>query len=435
MKKAILISSIIAANISLGMAQDTYQALTLSSDEPVLGTARYSGMAGAMSSFGGNASTLKDNPAGLGVYRKSDISLTPNLHIDNDGQVGMNINNFGIIINFGSSHNKSGYVTSSFGISYNRLRNFSSSTYTEGTHSVAVDSVTTKQKGYGNEFSTDHGSGEWDFSYGLNISNMVFLGVGVNAVSLHYTESTLFNDGQYGDEETSYDIDGNGWNVKAGVIVKPADFMRLNLAFQSPTWYSLNEDNIYPEYGSDAIKGSYMQQKEIDDIEYDLQTPLKFNGGVGFVIDKMAIIGIDYIYQDYTAMREKDDKGQFRNIKNDINKVMKATNTIKVGAEFQLGNGFALRGGLAYVTSPTKDLSRSYLLTKDEDHSVVLPKEATYYTLGFGYAGKSFYTDLAYIHKSQKEDFYEWMNHSDIKDPISQTEDTNDIMLTLGLRF
>ena len=39
MKKAILISSIIAANISLGMAQDTYQALTLSSDEPVLGTA------------------------------------------------------------------------------------------------------------------------------------------------------------------------------------------------------------------------------------------------------------------------------------------------------------------------------------------------------------------------------------------------------------
>jgi long-subunit fatty acid transport protein len=294
--------------------------------------------------------------------------------------------------------------------------------------------VTTKQQGYGNEFSTDHGSGEWDFSYGLNISNMVFLGVGVNAVSLHYTESTLFNDGQYGDEETSYDIDGNGWNVKAGVIVKPADFMRLNLAFQSPTWYSLNEDNIYPEYGSDA-KGSYMQQKEIDDIEYDLQTPLKFNGGVGFVIDKLAIIGIDYIYQDYTAMREKDDKGQFRNIKNDINKVMKATNTIKVGAEFQLGSGFALRGGLAYVTSPTKDLSRSYLLTKDEDHSVVLPKEATYYTLGFGYAGKCFYTDLAYIHKSQKEDFYEWMNSADIKDPISQTEDTNDIMLTLGLRF
>ena len=426
MKKIFLISSLIAANVATGMAQGAYDALTMSMDEPVLGTARYSGMGGAMSAFGGNSSTIKDNPAGLGVYRKSDISLTPNLDIDNDGETNFNINNFDIILNFGKNHENKGqgYITSSFGIAYNRLRNFSRSTYTEG---LQADNTP-----YTNQFTEDHGSGEWNFAYGMNISNMFFLGLGINATSLHYTQATLFNN-----NENSVDIDGSGWNIKVGTIIKPSDFMRISLAFQSPIWYNLTEDGLYPARDSSnvLITDEYGQVYTKYESKYDLQTPLKATAGLGFVIADKALVGIDYIYQDYSAMREKDDKGQFRDAKIIIDDEMQSTNTLRLGAEVQLGQGFALRAGYDYVSSPTKDLTEAKLAKKTILYSVSLPKEANYFTLGLGYAGKNFYTDLAYIHKSQKEDFYEWMDATAIKDPIHQTLNTNDIMLTLGLRF
>src|SRR5688572_14295645 len=41
------------------------------------GTARYCAMGGAFGALGGDLSGMLTNPAGIGVYRKSDFSLTP----------------------------------------------------------------------------------------------------------------------------------------------------------------------------------------------------------------------------------------------------------------------------------------------------------------------------------------------------------------------
>ena len=74
MKKITLICGLIASSITAGFAQDddalTFagRALKMSLDEPVLGTARYSGMAGAMGALGGDGSAIKDNPAALGIF-------------------------------------------------------------------------------------------------------------------------------------------------------------------------------------------------------------------------------------------------------------------------------------------------------------------------------------------------------------------------------
>lgn len=43
------------------------------------GTARYSAMAGAFGALGADASAIKDNPAGLGIYRSSELSATMNV--------------------------------------------------------------------------------------------------------------------------------------------------------------------------------------------------------------------------------------------------------------------------------------------------------------------------------------------------------------------
>lgn len=432
MKKLVLASGLVLANLGLAMGQSAYDALAMSRENPILGTARYTGMAGAMSAFGGDASTMKDNPAGLGVYRKSDITLTPNLLLDNDDEASMNINNFGVVINFGDTHSSQGYVTSSFGIAYNRLKNYSRSTYTEG---YDYDG-----NAYENQFTEDDGSGEWNFAYGLNISNIAYLGLGINATDLHYKQSTLYND-----EENSIDVDGTGFNIKLGAIIRPVNFLRIGLAFQSPTWYNIKESGVAPYRDSTGVvydNNGYMVYDNWEDVEYDLTTPLKVDGGLGFVIGKRALLGINYIYEDYTALREKDDHGQFRDVKKVIENEYKATHTIKVGAEVQIVDGFAVRAGYAYVTSPTEDLSFNELAQKTILYSVSMPKESQYITLGAGYHGKVFYADVAYAHCEQKEDFYEWMeNITDadgnvsVKDPIKQTLKSNNISLTLGLKF
>ena len=52
-------------------AQGIFDALRYA-DNSINGTARYMSMAGAFGALGGDASSIVDNPAGLGIYRSSE---------------------------------------------------------------------------------------------------------------------------------------------------------------------------------------------------------------------------------------------------------------------------------------------------------------------------------------------------------------------------
>ena len=52
------------------------------------GTARFMSMGGAFTALGGDLSSLSQNPAGIGVFRASEMSVTPQLnYINSDGRV------------------------------------------------------------------------------------------------------------------------------------------------------------------------------------------------------------------------------------------------------------------------------------------------------------------------------------------------------------
>lgn len=53
-------------------AQDTQRL----SEQELTGTARYVGMGGAMTAIGGDPSAVKDNPAGLGLYRRMEVMIS-----------------------------------------------------------------------------------------------------------------------------------------------------------------------------------------------------------------------------------------------------------------------------------------------------------------------------------------------------------------------
>ena len=72
-------------------AQDIYKTEMLSSSD-LNGTARYVGMGGAMNALGANLSTMGVNPAGIGFFRSSDVSMTGSVLIEPNAKEMMDVN-------------------------------------------------------------------------------------------------------------------------------------------------------------------------------------------------------------------------------------------------------------------------------------------------------------------------------------------------------
>lgn len=124
---------IAAASVpALMSAQSAIDAYNLSQNE-LRGTARYMSMAGAFTALGGDLSTLNNNPAGIGIYRGSDIGFTFDVNMMNSktsgiglpntrSQTHVDVNNFGYVgtYNIGGSSD----ISVSWGASYSRLGSF-----------------------------------------------------------------------------------------------------------------------------------------------------------------------------------------------------------------------------------------------------------------------------------------------------------------------
>ena len=72
-------------------AQDIYKMEMFASSD-LNGTARYVGMGGAMNALGANLSSMGVNPAALGLYRSSDISMTGSVLIQPNAKEMMDVN-------------------------------------------------------------------------------------------------------------------------------------------------------------------------------------------------------------------------------------------------------------------------------------------------------------------------------------------------------
>lgn len=97
-------------------------------------SARIKGMGDAQTALGGDISSINGNPAGLGFYGRSDISLTINyLHnnnkthfegLKNNSKKGnFGIDQAGVVFHF-PLHHGSGWQNFNFGVSFNKTQNF-----------------------------------------------------------------------------------------------------------------------------------------------------------------------------------------------------------------------------------------------------------------------------------------------------------------------
>lgn len=140
------------------------------------GTARAMAMAGAFTSLGADLSSMSINPAGLGMYRHSDISITPMMSFarskTNAPEYGRNsrdrfsMANIGVAIN---AYEGSGSLVSlNIGFGYNRLADLNYDySFQRGGQRATVGDVYSRQLYWSdvskNDFYNAGGSGNWNW--------------------------------------------------------------------------------------------------------------------------------------------------------------------------------------------------------------------------------------------------------------------------------
>lgn len=133
MKKIVFAVSLALLAMTQINAQTIYDAVDFTSKD-LDGTARFVGMGGAMGALGGDISTMGTNPAGIGIYRSSDVMVSfgySSLAADADyggnsysaSKNRWNFDNIGLVYSF-KVGNETTLRYVNFGFNYHKAKNF-----------------------------------------------------------------------------------------------------------------------------------------------------------------------------------------------------------------------------------------------------------------------------------------------------------------------
>ena len=524
-------------------AQDAFDVLQMSQTE-LRGTSRFQSMAGAFGALGGDLSTLTQNPAGIGVYRNSDLGITLSLDfnstkagVDKLNETKFNVNNVGYIgairldsesvpnLNFGFTYNRlqsfnrhyvggvgniptsmSNFIADEFvnmpgyssadlywEVDFNpyfdgyapwaAVTTFDMKTNNNGYVGIINDNGANMQGLFGNgttgnayyEVDERGHADEYNIAFGGNIANKLYFGLDFGILDLDYRsyqsyEEELTNPYVMIDDEDLFETpienyntkadwglynylhtEGTGVNFKFGLIWKPIQQLRIGAAFHTPTYYDMR-DTYYVSASLNAYQDGehlYRANKGSNDgydysSTYTIKTPWHFMGSLAGVIGTKGILSLDYEYVANETMRIGDDRNNdYPDVTDNVKAYFKPSHIIRIGGEYRVNPNWSLRAGYSYKTSQVEKGVDNYdynIATVGTNPAYQYDNAVHHITCGVGYRYKSFYTDLAYVHKLRNsvynafspinDDFgYEPNVSADV------TDHNNRISLTLGMRF
>lgn len=486
MRKSLFLLSITLLAVSLAKGQTDADAFRYAGSS-VTGTARFTAMSGAFTALGGDFSSISTNPAGLGIYRSNEFTLSPSLYsggtessylntVNNDSKFNFNFGNIGLVYNnpLTKDETSPGWKSWSFGLGYNRIHNFHNRSYFEAVNreNSLLDAFTQNAKGLNydqldsyyeylayytylinpdssNDYtsvipfageiqrrsSETRGSiGETVFSFAGNYSNKLFIGGSLNFRNLRYVEETIYEEADPDTAipyfrsfqfEQNVTTKGNGFNLKFGLIYKANDIVRLGFSVHTPTWYSLRDE--YNNTMSANLDTGRVQTAEspLGAFDYNYTTPMRVNAGIGLVIGQLGLVSADYDLTDYSTMRLSAGTGAFTAANNAIRKKYTAAQTIRIGTEWRY-QAFAFRGGASFSTSPFESAYR----VAGNDFS------RKSYSAGIGIRDNAFFLDLGYIFTSSKEYFQPYtLNAPQTVQGVRNTVNTHNFVVTTGWKF
>ncbi|MDD3740620.1 MAG: hypothetical protein PHH30_05205 [Bacteroidales bacterium] len=408
---------------------------------------------------------ITNNYANFGGKETSDYDF--NFNVNNISYIGT------IPVN-----NNNGLTSINVGFSYNRLNNFNENILIDGTNdynsmtdwfaaradgmhysslygddnfysnlaweSYLIDQNLPDTMSYVSAYNEQYGQnqkqfisrqgnqGEYNFALSANILQKVFVGASMGLQSIRYEEVKTLQETDVDDLVADFnsfsfkeylETRGSGINFKVGILFAPVSWVRFGGSVHTPTFFDLN-DNYYTSISSsfqDPNK-SHKIDSYYGNYDYELTSPFRANGSLGFIIAKQALINIDYEYVDYSLARLRSADYGFFDENDNVRNEYKASHNVKLGLEYRFGP-LAFRAGGAYYDSPYST-----------DH-INSGSNFMVYSGGLGLRSDYMYFDVSYSYISSNNTYFLYEGFGVNSPATDITMARSRIVTTLGFKF
>lgn len=486
-------------------AQGSEELLMFSRQNFGLSSARSAGMGGAFTSLGADAATMSINPAGIAMYGRGEVSISPGLRISGrasnysgpGGNVSGRMNN--TKANVGSFSIVYAGDNFAVGFGMNRLADFNGRSravgygeqfsigdmFVEQLYGAPVSTVGSSDPDLYHAFFTyppamwgaimgyqtglvDPVSGsdpqaytianairngtllypewtrrtsgainEYTISGGYNFKDILYVGATLGIQDIYYSRYDTYSEqasaGNVGLESLFYNqnlrLIGAGVNLKVGATVRPLPWLRIGVAYHSPTWINMSDeyDADMLVYDTRYLKPGY-SDTPIWRQEYNMRTPSRLLAGISATIGTVGIVSVDYERTWYQHMKYTSDS--YRDINPGIEETYTPSNVIRAGVEFQPVRSLFVRAGYGYSSSV-------YKASEFKKYG-----EYQQFSGGVGYRNRAVSVDLAYVYGTTDRmpykpfDYTAEDNYSVATDGTIYTKDKNhNVILTVAFKF
>ena len=299
---------------------------------------------------------------------------------------------------------------------------------------------------------TKGGISEVSLAFASNKNDKWFLGLGIGVPLINYKSYTYFKESdtssntnnhfkqfEYTDDFTTM---GVGVNVKAGVIYRPRDYIRLGLAVHTPTWMYLQDERtttlstqLENPVGSFSTSSTTFTNNQPGKAKYRQTTPLKVMLSASYVFREVsntkkqrAFITADVEYVHHKGSKFSSDneqptaneKAYYKSLTNVIKSEYKGNFNFRVGGELKF-NIIMARLGFAYYGNPYKDAA--------------LKANRMLLSGGLGYRNKGVFVDLTYVHNISKDVNFPYRLEDRANTFATVKQQKGNVMLTVGFKF
>ena len=478
-------------------AQDLADALRYSNIQ-VQGTARSAAMGNAFGALGGDFTSASINPAGIGIYRSSEFTVTPisgSTRVESmflgtgreDSDYKFSLSNMSYVYAVPvAGQTESGIVSINFGVGYNRVKDLNSNAViqgydvegsymdyfadraNQGTWSDFYEELAWKtdmliydenndeyysdlqDAGYGQSlrktYSKNGSIDEYSFVMGLNFNHKLYLGIAWGVNDVYYREGTsiyeadenrnipYFNDFQFNSNFTTYGI---GHNFKFGAIYKPVNELRLGVSIHTPTYYYLHDDfstTMFSYITYNDGDEHYEENSPYNEYDYHLNTPMRATFSGAYIIGKKGLVSVDYELVNYGNAKLRNG-GDGYDFYDENQEINEA---YKTSGNLRIGGELMATKNVS-LRGGFEYHGSAYNENAFGTNQLNSDANLMVYSGGIGYRTGLFFADLAYRYSTVKD--YDYPYPTPVSTIYPEPEAAsfksvkNDILFTIGFKF
>lgn len=454
------------------------------------GTARFMGMGGAFGALGADFTVLSTNPGGLGLYKSSELNITPSVHVGHststyngstgsDSRTNFALGNAGYVYThrLSSRENQPGFRYFQFAMGVNRLNDFNRRMAIEGpnsrnslldtyvefaqgidyrdieenrggqygfdlypawwTYLLDIDTITnnyfspvpnggTMQRKIVDQWGSTN---EWSFGLATNYQEVLYLGMSINIPWIRYFEETTYSETDIAD--TIYDF--NHFNIYDRLETRGSGFnMKFGFIVRPVDFIRI---------GGAVHTPSWYTMRDY----YDRNMESYFDNGDHY--SQESPFG-EYRYKLTTPMRLQGSLafifGKFGLISGEYEYVDYSVAKFRSDSygyfdeNNDISNGYTqghnLKFGTEWRTGPFS-FRGGYAYYSSPYRDGINDGSRTAWSGGLGFRDKSFYLDVAYVFSRSTEDYYLYGTENIAVNPVENELKDHRFLMTLGTRF